>query len=115
MIGRAPRGRSGITLTEILISILILGVGVISLATLFPLGLLRLRDAQRAARSGYLVESAAADLEARNLLNKSSFTNVYFSPWYVFAGNTPPNYDPFVQDTPTYLGNPIGNPRGVSR
>ena len=38
----APRRRSGITLTEILISILIMGVGLISLATLFPIGLDRI-------------------------------------------------------------------------
>ena len=40
-----PRS-AGITLTEILISILILGVGLVSLATLFPIGLLRLREAR---------------------------------------------------------------------
>jgi hypothetical protein len=114
MIGRAARGRSGITLTEILISILIMGVGLISLATLFPLGLLRLRDAQRAARSGYLVESAAADLEARNLLNKSSFLNAYFTPWNN-APFTPSSYDPFVRDTPAYGASAVGTPAGVSR
>jgi hypothetical protein len=114
MVGCAARGRSGITLTEILISILIMGVGVISLATLFPLGLLRLRDAQRAARSGYLVESAAADLEARNLLNKSSFLNAYFTPWDN-APFTPSSYDPFVRDTPAYGASAVGPPAGVSR
>ena len=47
MIAREPHARSrrGITLTEILIAIMILGVGLVSLATLFPIGLLRLRDA----------------------------------------------------------------------
>ena len=45
MTRRGSRGRAGITLTEILISILIMGVGLVSLATLFPLGLLRLRAA----------------------------------------------------------------------
>ena len=44
------RRRSGITLTEILIAIMILGVGLVSLATLFPIGLLRLRDATRYSR-----------------------------------------------------------------
>ena len=39
-----PRRRAGITLTEILISIMILGIGMVSLATLFPIGLLRLRE-----------------------------------------------------------------------
>ena len=36
------RARAGITLTEILISIMILGIGLVSLATLFPIGLMRL-------------------------------------------------------------------------
>ena len=47
----ATRTRAGITLVEILISILILGVGLVSLATLFPLGLLRLHQASRLTRS----------------------------------------------------------------
>ena len=59
------RLRRGITLTEILIAILILAVGLASLATLFPLGLLRLRDAARSTRSAYLTESAACDVTAR--------------------------------------------------
>ena len=62
-----PRS-AGITLTEILISILILGVGLVSLATLFPIGLLRLREAQRQTRSAYLFQSATADVESRGLL-----------------------------------------------
>ena len=93
MIPNAERAglRRGITLTEILISILILGVGLVSLATLFPIGLLRLREAQRQTRSAYLYESAAADVAARGLLNTSSFAyadllNTYppntFNPWY---------------------------------
>ena len=59
------RRRSGITLTEILIAILIMAVGLASLATLFPLGLLRLRDAARYSRSSYLAQSASADISAR--------------------------------------------------
>ena len=49
MTARISRMRPsrGITLTEILIAIMILGVGLVSLATLFPIGLLRLRDATR--------------------------------------------------------------------
>ena len=83
-----PRS-AGITLTEILISILILGVGLVSLATLFPIGLLRLREAQRQTRSAYLFQSATADVAARGLLNSNSFivrrsaaTPRTGSPWY---------------------------------
>lgn len=100
MIRQAPRTRSGITLTEILISILIMGVGVVSLATLFPLGLVRLRNAQRLTRGAFLVESAISDLGSRNLLNQFSFTDKYVSPWYQTA--TTGGYNPWVQDTPAY-------------
>jgi hypothetical protein len=113
MLGRATWTRSGITLTEILI----LGVGVVSLATLFPLGLLRLRDAQRASRSGFLIESAAAEMEARSLLNKSTFLNSYLSPWNNFTAYTKAPYDPFIQDTPLpgTPADPFGTPGGVYR
>ena len=70
----ARRRSAGITLTEILISIMILGIGLVSLATLFPIGLLRLREAQRQSRSAYLVESAAADVAARGCSTRNSFT-----------------------------------------
>ena len=68
------RSRPGITLTEILIAILILGVGLVSLATLFPIGLLKLRDATRYSRTAFLGESAASDIAARGLLTTQSFT-----------------------------------------
>lgn len=116
MILRTPRGRSGITLTEILISILIMGVGMVSLATLFPLGLLRLRDATRMSRSATLTESATGDHETRDLLNKSSFLNANYAPWYSTStafytpAATPWGYDPWIQDTPSYRGDPIVGP-----
>ena len=106
------RRRSGITLTEILIAILILGVGLASVATLFPLGLLRLRDAARSTRSAYLMESAAADLVARGLLTSSSFgladqynymfnSSLNTNPWFTTVdGQT---YTPLTQDTPAFF------------
>jgi type II secretory pathway pseudopilin PulG len=87
MIAQGSRGRSGITLTEILIAILIMGVGLISLATLFPLGLLRLREATRNSRSGLTFESAADDMDARAVLYKPSFRQTWYG-----------TRDPFVQD-----------------
>jgi hypothetical protein len=109
--------RSGITLTEILIAIMILGVGLVSLATLFPIGLLRLRDAARYSRTKYLVDSAAADGTARALFSSTSFglmdaINYQYGlpPWYVTPNN--PVYSPLIQDTPGYgqdymQGNPL--------
>ncbi len=108
-----PKRRAGITLTEILIGIMILGIGLVSLATLFPIGLLRLREAQRQTRSAYLFESATADVAARGLLNANSFTYAdLFNPanaiWYPSPLN--PNgsgrYDPLTQDTAYYGDDP---------
>ncbi len=73
---RAARLRrpSGITLTEILIAIMILGIGLVSLATLFPIGLVRLRDATRYTRSATLLQTAASDAAARGMFAYSTFT-----------------------------------------
>ena len=108
-----PRS-AGITLTEILISILILGVGLVSLATLFPIGLLRLREAQRQTRSAYLFESATADTAARGLLNSNSFVYAdLLNPlvpapyWYVATSG---RYDPLTQDTALYGADPLTHP-----
>ncbi len=65
--------RRGITLTEILIAIMILGVGLVSLATLFPIGLLRLRDATRYTRSATLLQTAASDAVARGMFDSQTF------------------------------------------
>ncbi|MDG3003327.1 type IV pilus modification PilV family protein [Paludisphaera mucosa] len=100
---RAATIRSGITLTELLISVLILGIGLVSLATLFPIGLVRLREAQRYSRSAILSQSAGADLLSRGLLKKSTFLDPNQSPWYG-AGNVPLAYDPWIQDTPFAFG-----------
>src|SRR5262245_25628890 len=125
MIVRTPRARAGITLTEILISILIMGIGLISLATLFPIGLLRLRNAQRLARSALVVESASDELSTRNLFSKSTFIN---QALVNLPTDTPPGlgwfktapsgqYDPWIQDTPGYGVDwgPTANPAGVGR
>lgn len=111
----AGRARRGITLTEILISIMIIGVGMISLATLFPLGLIRLRNAQRLTRGGFLVESAGADLGARNLLSQASFlANPLIAQCYQSA-TTGTAYNPWLQDPASPWGDPNANPFGVSR
>src|SRR5262245_45996828 len=103
VVARGHR-RSGITLTEILIAIMILGIGMVSLATLFPIGLLRLREATRSSRSAFLTESAAADTLTRGLFNNQSFVyadllNFNLNPldppyWYVTAAGL--RFDPLT-------------------
>jgi len=101
-------GPSGITLTEILISIMILAIGLVSLATLFPIGLLRLREAQRSSRAAILSESTAADVLGRGLLDKSTFIDPTISPWYSNP-NVANSYDPWIQDTPAPFGDWTGD------
>ena len=105
------RARRGITLTEILISIMIMGIGLVLLATLFPIGLLRLREAQRQTRSAYLLESAAADVAARGLFSTNSFVSADllnpaagFPVWYPNAASPtiPAGFNPLVQDAAYY-------------
>ena len=63
------RRRPGITLTEILISLLILAVGLVSLATLFPLGLLRASRHGTLFAVNVLAQAAEADLCRPSLLS----------------------------------------------
>ncbi len=104
-----PKSRAGITLTEILISLLIMTIGLISLATLFPLSLSRVRDANRNSRSTLLGKSGVSDLGVRNLLDKRSFFISWYNPNN--PGYFPFYFDPFTQDpnwqdnmTPTVTG-----------
>lgn len=101
-------GPSGITLTEILISIMILAIGLVSLATLFPIGLLRLREAQRSSRSAILSESTVADVLGRGLLDKTTFIDPTISPWYANP-NVVNSLDPWIQDTATAFGDWTGD------
>ena len=66
---------------------MILGIGLVSLATLFPIGLLRLRDATRYTRSALLLQTAAADASSRGLFYGPSFqyaeTSTTSSPHWI--------------------------------
>lgn len=93
MTRRDPRRRSGITLTEILISIMILGIGMVSLATLFPIGLMRIRAAQQASRSVATAKLAINEIQIRDLFDKANFNAFYASRtadvWTIDGGPNP--------------------------
>jgi Tfp pilus assembly protein PilV len=114
--GAWRRGRSGITLTEILIAIMIMGIGLVSLATLFPIGLLRLRDAARWSRSATLFETAASDAISRGLFSSQSFATADYYNYYANPKN--PSYwyypttwsvsgGPLVVDSAYYGADPL--------
>ncbi len=112
------RSRRGITLTEILIAIMILGVGMVSLATLFPIGLQRMREAARYSRTKVLVDSVGSDGTARALFSPTSFGASggntiglmdainwqYGLPtwWWDPNATVPADWNPLTQDTGFY-------------
>lgn len=107
------RARAGITLTEILISILIMGVGMVSLATLFPLGLERIRQAQRNVRSVAMIRSAEADVAARNLFDPKQFGEGNI--WVPFrTANARRSIDPWISDAFTNPPGPVPDPNYYS-
>jgi hypothetical protein len=59
-----PRTRNGITLTEVLVSIFVCGLGLMALMTLFPLGALNMAQAIKDDRCGHCAYNAAAILRA---------------------------------------------------
>ena len=97
---------------------MILGVGMVSLATLFPIGLQRMRDAARYSRTKILVDSVGSDGTARALLNPTSFGASagntvglmdainwqYGLPTWWWDPNTatPADWNPLIQDTAFY-------------
>jgi prepilin-type N-terminal cleavage/methylation domain-containing protein len=118
--GKISSPRRGVTMTEVLIAIMILGIGMTSLMTLFPIGLLKIRDARRNNRASLMAENVASDLKTRDLLSRYSFavtlqttklTNgTLFDPWSrdIQAINEPANIDNIIYTEPkTGSGFPI--------
>ena len=58
--GPRVAGRGGTTLTEVLISMLIMGIGIVSLATLFPISVLRSIQATQVTNATMLRYNAEA-------------------------------------------------------
>ncbi|WP_397568542.1 hypothetical protein [Schlesneria sp. T3-172] len=56
------RPRSGVTISEVLISMVIMAVGVVSLATLFPISILRAMQASQLTNSAIVCKNARARL-----------------------------------------------------
>src|SRR5262245_8225401 len=96
-----PR-RSGISLTEILIGIMVLGIGVISLATLFPIGLLRMKRAVNDVRGTVEARSGLNEVRVRNLLAPP------YGPWFSYppAAPNPLLFSPFSADPGGLTGFP---------
>jgi prepilin-type N-terminal cleavage/methylation domain-containing protein len=67
--------RSGVTLIEVLVSIFIMGIGMLALLTLFPLGALTMDQAIKADRAGSLARNIYATVAARNIRKDTAYFN----------------------------------------
>jgi prepilin-type N-terminal cleavage/methylation domain-containing protein len=80
--------RRGFTLTEALMAILILGVGLLSLMALYPLAVLHINEALRNNRVAQAVQNARALLEIYHSQLPSLPSAGSFNWWYA-SGNAP--------------------------
>ncbi len=69
----APRHRCAITLIEVLISMGILTIGLLSVAALFPVGGYYMRQGEIADRGAAIAQAAFADVVARGMLKAESW------------------------------------------
>lgn len=112
--------RRGVSMTEVLIAIMILGIGMTSLMTLFPIGLMKIREARRNNRASLLATNVASDLKTRDLLNRYSFAatlsatgltgGTLFDPWStdpIALSGTMTATDVISVDNSTGFGIPI--------
>src|SRR5947208_1166809 len=95
--------RAGVTLVEVLVSIFIMGIGMIALLTLFPLGAINIAQALRDDRAAQAVANASAYANAQDLRHDSvvtqKFTNQLTTlPVFSATGPSSPVYvDPFYR------------------
>ena len=72
-LASSPSPRHGVTLTEVLISIGILAVGLLGAAAMFPVGSYFMQKGEVADRGAAIAQAAFADLVARGDLNPENW------------------------------------------
>src|SRR3954468_4839961 len=76
-----PRPRRGLSLTEVLISMGILTVGLLSVASIFPVGSFYMQKAEISDKASAIAQSVMNEIMARGMLNPRS--------WYVMVPSPP--------------------------
>lgn len=86
--------RPAVTLMEVLIAIFVMGIGMLSLLTLFPVGALNMSQAMRDDRAAQAARNATALAAAFNLRKDANVVNllsqgqvVYVDPFYAVLGS----------------------------
>ena len=76
----AATSRPGFTLLEVLAAILITGVGLLALLTLFPLGALEMAQSVKADRCGHAKQNAAATANIWGIRQDANVVNAMLNP-----------------------------------
>ncbi|MBI2803902.1 MAG: prepilin-type N-terminal cleavage/methylation domain-containing protein [Planctomycetes bacterium] len=106
--------RSGVTLVEVLVAIFVMGIGLIALLTLFPIGILRMAQAIREARSTQCGNNGAriAVIQSLHLdadvVTDGTFPDLFVNPGIVDVNGAPIwNADPYSESYPIFV-DPVG-------
>ncbi len=117
MFRHPPAARRGITLLEVLVSLLVLTVGLVGIAALLPIGKYEMEQAAKSDRAAVLGQAAFRDLQVRGLLSPLRWSQVGGGPVLepsnggrtLGAGFNPPLLPPLVLDplAVTYPANAV--------
>jgi prepilin-type N-terminal cleavage/methylation domain-containing protein len=101
--------RPGVTLIEVLVAIFVMGIGMLALLTLFPLGALSMAQSIRDDRVSAAAAQAAAIAQAMNVRNDSNVVTAFTTAPTGFNAADPdgPGYPVYVD--PYYANLSVGN------
>src|SRR5437016_4104399 len=72
--------RGGATLIEVLTAIFVMGIGLLALLALFPLGAINMAQGIKDSRTAHAARSAAAVLQARAMHRDATVVPLYTNP-----------------------------------
>ncbi len=115
------RRRSGISLVEVLVAIFVMGIGMIALLTLFPIGVLRMAQAindERASQAAYIAHENSIIYDIRNdgtptnpgVVADAAGADYFTNP---FPGGALKNADPYGESYTLFV-DPIGMNSGAT-
>ena len=101
----APHSRSGISLLEVLISIFILSVGMLSIASLLPVGGYQAQKATIEDRKSVIGQNAFHEFRTRGMANAENWLGFPLPPGQTFPKPVSVAIDPLMFTSPTIGGN----------
>jgi prepilin-type N-terminal cleavage/methylation domain-containing protein len=96
-----PSSRRGLTLLEVLVSMGILTIGLLAVASLIPIGKLAMTETNKADRTGMCGRAALREIKVRRMLDQSN--------WQAAPGFNP--FTPFVRP---FVIDPLGCANGLN-